>query len=1154
MANVLKITDQVAFVHSMPQTNAADIATFLEVDRPSDAQTSFIGLNCTVSSEDTRGQSIYAATATPYDRTIDPGAQADKPSNRKVQIICDTLTITCRWWLPECDLQIFARKLVFRNDGCIDTSPAPWTRDKAADATGKQAGGKGAPGRHAGDIIVLVDEVELPSGSTAKRLIARGGNGQGGGHGIAGTDGKDSPSNRLGYTGSYTHTRSHTDSNVRTKVSVVLNKHADHTIIGIRSKWNVAAVFTRDEWTQGTLTFPTDGTNAVAPGDAGNGGNGGKIYTNSQQLLGLCDASAGRAGAAAALVKGGRAGEPRKAAYYDNLYYHKWNAIEGLNPFRTDIYENENSGSAETNATLHTSKAGDDKSASPGEDGKSWQPEEAKSGKANVWLHPRIVPAVIDYIRRTYLSEQRPEAKTMLAAYEPAFREGIPARARATEWMAEDESYWLATGTELAVLNQRLAAGLDYFGNPAGYAPLLSLAASFKTYKMELDAALEVLIFTGWISAKERANRTVAEESRVAATLLNKESRVVANQIGDAERRNDELNRRIVAIEKTQNQLADRIGVIRTDLTNKASREADRIADIKLAANLAAALLQVVPYGQPVLGGIASMGADATDFLDEDADKVQEKLKSKLKETVDAYKDAQKASKELIKEAKEKAKELAKADGKELTVDEIKKLNKTSDPPWKTAVKGAGAALAQLKAAYEKGQVTRAKIDAQLARLSAADPEWQKLSTEIARLAEDKAKLLDDIMIISETIGQQFAILASNSAAMGRLDATAVSAATRALGTTGRKSMEEMTERAIVALTEALYNVVRAFESIRCESVSVDWSIQTFIKSLNQVIDKEPMDQWDDGKVQGRIKTLNIGFTETLRNVRRQLAQGIKGLSATIPEHHFAIDDALGVDRMRELNDGAWISIDTIDLGFVSPDRQHQLLFDIDPLSIQFAEPADKLPDQGDLEVLLEIDDIGIVRSGTTLFGLRLPAPMTISCTYHFDTRSFSKPKPSEASKDLLNIVLDDLDERIKQRMAMPSAWGTMRVKAAYSGLRSRSTPTIKSVGFKALVDSQTAERAERALYVVSRDGFTPLAAEGIDTMPFLSGYFIFSTAGSHVELSSADPKRPVRQWQVTKGGKPEVVAGPTLKLDVNLHMTVGAEFADSQGVFGSGG
>lgn len=1135
MTTALKISDQLAYVHTMPRTNATEIAHGLEFSRPTDSQLVVVGLYGLVSPEAPEGRNIYAVTATPYDRTIEPGIASAPNPLKKLLVVCDTLTVACRWWLPECDVQIHARVIEFQGEGCIDTSPAPWSVAKAADAAGKQKGKDGANGKHAGDISVLVDKVLLPQGASRPRLIARGGNGQSGGKGLDGTAGRDSPSNRLGFTGSYTHHSSHADSGVKTSVKAKLDQHGDHTIIGIRSKWRVAAVFNRDEQTWGTLEFPSDGTDAVAPGDAGNGGNGGKIYCNDRILLGLAEAAAGQAGQPPVTARGGRAGAPSKAAYYDNLYYFKWDA-GGI----FDTIENDNTGMSEINCIRHSTQAGADKTAKAGEEGKSWAPEEAKSGKTNLWLHPRIVPSVLDYIRRAYLSEQRLEARNLLAAYTPAFQAGIPARAKGSEWTAEDESYWLAVGMELAVLDQRLNAGLDYFGHPAGYTPLLSLASSFRLYRMELDAALEVLLFAGWIDAKQHANWAVAEESSLAANLLQKENADIARWIVEAEKRNEELHGRIVAIDQTQNRLLDRIGVLRVELTNKASREADRIADIKLAANLAAGLLQLVPVGQPILGGIASTAADASDFLDEEPEKVSEKLKTRLKDAVDAYKEAQKASKEVIKQAKDKANELAKAEGKKLTVDEIKQLNKTTDPAWKTAAKGIGPALGHFKAAYEKGQVSRASIDAQLAKLAKADPEWQKLSTEIARLADDKADLIADLMATAQAVGQQFAVLADNTAAIGRLDATAASAASRMLGASGREAIREMRKRAVMTLTEALYSLVRAFESVRFESVDVDWSIESFLKTLVQAIDAQSMDQWDDNKLRGRIDTLKIAFTDTLRNVRNQLAKGVKNLQATVSERHFTLDAELGARVMDDLNRGVWIRLDTLDLEFVSPDRQRQLLVGIEPLSIAFRET--ELPSQGDLEILLEIDNIGIVRNGTGLYGMRLPAPLILSSTYHFGTGRFTQARPSEAAKDLLNIVLDDMDERIRQRMALPAAWTTLRVKVAYSGLRSRQAPTIQAIGFRADIDSQATERGERVLHAAAMDGCTPLMATGIDTPPFISGYFIFPSPGLPVELASADPARPVRHWRISKGGRRSEQAGPTLRIDVDPNLMVLAE------------
>lgn len=1146
MTRILQIQDQLGFVHSMPQTDASSIMRTVRIERPAEGQVNLVGLSIVAGPDAPGGQRVYEATATPYDRRLDPASPGGSGSLRKLKVVCDTLTVPTRWWLPECDVEISARRIVFENDGSIDTSPMPWTVAKAADASGGHPGRDGADGRSAGDITVLAAEVSVPAGSTRKRLIARGGDGQSGGLGLPGADGRDSPSNRLGITGSYSHRDYHIDSDVRTNVVVPLNKHGDHTIIGIRSKWKVAGVFERDDYLWGTTELPTDGSDAVAPGDAGNGGDGGRIYVNRSELIPLSDAREGRAGKAPREVKGGRAGHPAKCGHYDNLYYHCYNFNGILRLFSKDPYENDNSGSAEVNWKPHEAKAGGDRTAKAGRDGKSYEPEEARSPKGNTWLHPLIVPVALDFVRRAYLGEQREEARRMLEAYEPAFREGMPARARATEWTPDDEAYWLSVSLDLAATRQRLDAGLDYFGNPAGYAPLLSLAGSFRQYQIELDTALETLVFVGWLSAKQRKGELVRDASRIAAGLLTKENREAACQITQAEADVEAVRVRIAAVTTSESELLDKIGAIRTALTNKASGDLDRIADIKFAANLAAGVLQLVPYGQPVLGGLASMAADATDALDEEPEVVVAKVKDRIKTTAEAYKSVQKANKDLVKDAKDSANELAKAAGKSLTVDQIKALNETSAPAWKTAAKGIGPAFSHFKAAYEKGRVTRGQIDERLAKLAAADPEWKKLSLELGQLADQKAKLLADVSAMSQSIGQKFAFMAANSSAIERLDSQAASVAGQMLGAFAQHVVADMGLRAVMALTEALYDLVRAFESSRLESVQVDWSNESFLSELNRLIDAEPMDSWSERKVQDRIKTLKIAFQENLRAVRRRLTKG-GGVSAATSKRDFTFDEDLGAERLAALNDGDWISIDTLDLDFVSPDRQHHLLAGLDALSVGFAEAGEDLPTTGDMEILIELDQVGVVRSGGELFGLRLNSPVTYVFTYHFAERAFTKAEPSDAAKDLLNIVLDDMDGKIRQRMTLPPAWGVMRAKIAFSGLRRRKTPTVRSIGFRAAIESQPAPRELRVLQVRSQDGFTPLRLESPETgeQLLLSGYFVLPTERARLRLSSADPKRPIRSWRVIKGGREQTSPSAALDLKMDVHAEVEALAAD---------
>ena len=89
---------------------------------------------------------LYEAYNVSRDQTLN----ADNPSvaTRALAIACDTLEIHGELSLPECELAIYARRLVLRDRGCINTAPLSWATQRASDfdPTGKKGGADGAEG------------------------------------------------------------------------------------------------------------------------------------------------------------------------------------------------------------------------------------------------------------------------------------------------------------------------------------------------------------------------------------------------------------------------------------------------------------------------------------------------------------------------------------------------------------------------------------------------------------------------------------------------------------------------------------------------------------------------------------------------------------------------------------------------------------------------------------------------------------------------------------------------------------------------------------------------------------------------------------------------------------------------------------------------
>ncbi|MEG3151197.1 hypothetical protein U1769_14995 [Sphingomonas sp. ZT3P38] len=1127
------IMNQLRFFHSMPSSDG--IAKINDVTVQNSTQQekhkTATGLHIIIDDKDPE-QTLFGVTSVPLETRL-AAATREKAWQKvaKLTVICDTLTVRCAWWLPECDLTIYARKIEFEGDGKIDTSPPAWSLPKAQDSTGTTPGANGANGHAGGDAIIYVDEVVTPKGTTRKRIITDGMDGQGGGKGQNGAHG--SSVSQLYIPVGYIDRKAHTDSFIKTTVAVKLDKHAGREVLGIRRIWRVAEFFERSNLVEGTTQKPTNGTPSVAPGNAGDGGPAGRLITNQAAIQKLWSGKPGKAGAVPPKALGGEGGSPRASGFYTCTYFHEIHFTSN----------DDNSSSAKIEFAEHNTQNGKD---SEGKAGKDAGPasETVEQTDAAIWLHPTLVPLVMNHVRECYLTEQRDAAKSLIDTYAGAFLNPLPTANKA--WKGKDEIYWRSIQTELATLAQRLASRLDYFGKPAGYTPLLSLSSSFQLYRMETDLALEVLMFTSWVAEKQRAQTEAAQSSEAAARLILKENAKLVDQIAAAEVKSAELTQRIDALATAQDAIQDKLNTTYTRLYNAASNDAAKKGEIKFAVNLAAGLCQVIPVGQPILGGVASMAADATDLLDKEPAEVIASLKTRLSDTAAAYKSAKKDADDVIKKAKAEAKELAGAEGgKKLTVDQIKKLSQTKPSAWSTVGKGLAPAASHLKKAYESVQLSQSEIEAQLAKLAAKDEDWKKLSKEIKEVIEQRAAVHDEVIELGQQVGQGYADLADNMDSLAGLFDVEASARARLLNGNAFTAIEGMRSRARIALTEALYNLVRAFESSLLKSVKVNWSLDTLYEQVNTLLSDKPLHNWTDKDVRDRVATLKPLFKSNLAEVRASLIRDLEKLDMVDRDVDLVLDHETPGDPIALMNEGASAQLDTLRLGVIEPDWQRQMMADIKVNRILFDAPAGSLPDKGDVEIIIEIGELGIVRNEDQLYGLRLPVSLVRSYRYHFSNGTITKAQQSDLAKDLMNLILDDADNRIKQKMAMPSAWTTLTLKANFNGLGNKPAPSIKRIDLTMVVSSVKAKSRQVVLDIAASDGFSAVALPGLSPDGFSETYRIFDGKQGDTEIKVVDTGAgtSLERWVIRQGKNVEERTGPSIRLPIDRNTRIEAVF-----------
>jgi hypothetical protein len=115
---------------------------------------------------------------------------------KELTLCADEVVIGCELKLPGTDVNIYARRLSFKDSssetGCITTTPNPITAVSKPPQEGTLRPGTevvGLDGQKGGDVRLYVRDLDTPG--TAKRIITVGGTGQEGYPGIPGSDGED---------------------------------------------------------------------------------------------------------------------------------------------------------------------------------------------------------------------------------------------------------------------------------------------------------------------------------------------------------------------------------------------------------------------------------------------------------------------------------------------------------------------------------------------------------------------------------------------------------------------------------------------------------------------------------------------------------------------------------------------------------------------------------------------------------------------------------------------------------------------------------------------------------------------------------------------------------------------------------------------------
>jgi hypothetical protein len=581
-----------------------------------------------------------------------PGAEADEVSANlynysgsndieSLEMYADEVVIRSKLEFPQTNVWICARKLVFERDGCIVTTPLPYytkaytaranrdARGRPLDAAGQLKAKDGAKGVAGGNVTLCLPEggrVIVPKGEQ-KRFITVGGKGQ---------DSEDGgyrdyvpkfpsqgarPGDERGYLTFNSESFFEDISGFSASEwrfpdnwwSEMQKYRVGRVVINMHSGSNVATKqLGREEWPSGV-------PDAFPSGKGGDGGDGGTVgFFWGVGGVASSDAPEKIIGGALHAISDRNGGPPGDSKEMPARVPYVPTDHPTPPAFMVfDLVSVSKGSSRQPAVTIVTCPfpvvAGQACAAQPGAPGKvggnrppvsmevTQFPVAATEAQRvqllqkypNAWPNPLVIAPVLRYARDAYLNGHRAEAREILEIYSNVI-DWIPAKDRSAAMTAQ--------ATEIKALLAQLRNNLDYYGNPPGWLPRLSLVSNLELFLSDQKNAVSLLYFaykmnSSWDVVQDRARLLKSTRQALTQGIA-----LARKSFGEGLTLLQSSCAELAAVEARIGAIKDQTKALNDTIAKQAKDKAQEQQILAGVAGLASGLCKIVPVGQPYLG------------------------------------------------------------------------------------------------------------------------------------------------------------------------------------------------------------------------------------------------------------------------------------------------------------------------------------------------------------------------------------------------------------------------------------------------------------------------------------------------------------------------------------------------------------------------
>ncbi|MBR6276647.1 MAG: hypothetical protein IKR31_06940, partial [Prevotella sp.] len=671
--------------------------------------------------------------------------------------------------------------------------------------------------------------------------------------------------------------------------------------------------------------------------------------------------------------------------------------------------------------------------------------------KPYAYLHPYYLSAVIRNANDAFINNRTGTTFQICQEYRTAIDAYLNATEGADDLTGDETEAGLGLQNNLIEIQKmlfKIEQGLDYFGNPAGWVPLLSFEVMLENYNAEIDRAIPTLYMYYWLSRVDHTLQNLVKASKFAASTTEKE-------IDDNQKLLNSLVAEIPVLQDEATDVANQIEVltkrietVQRQLLAKAKDNVESRHRWDKLFGIAKAVVSVIPVIGKVGSAISGAVNTATSFTKTlsslnaaSSTASNSGFLSTITTQINNIKTAVNQNNTAITSA-------AKNIG-----DAIKPMNEKIDA---------------LKQALSNTTVSDSEVQAEYNKLLASSKTYKDLVNQAEELDKKKEELVNHMNQVFSDMTTTMSDISNTVLALDafRNDAFA--------GNSKRDLnamiyLEKMEQRAKERLLLYDYYLRKAYEYRLLKPYEGEFNLVGMFERF-EALGGATGDMVDENA----YSTLKSVFRERISDMTQEI---VSGYASNYPEQSAPITIIIPKDKLNTINAEEGINLNFHEMGIFASDEENIRIVNLEIEHLE-THVEGNVGVSGYMDLNMTHSGISTFRKDGHLYWFdhrsrNTTSPHTWGVRYDAVSKKTEIIKPSAASNSLLSTIINTGDVMMFSR---PSAWSDVALtKKVHS--TDNADVVIDSLVIKLQYDFTRRPDNIRNIDITASDGLLPYIA-----------------------------------------------------------------------------